>query len=60
MKYLLQIFLINSFYGRIIDLSPLLEKKKAGTLTLEDILENNDAVSEMRTNSESELSEMYN
>lgn len=60
MKYLLPIFLINSFYGRIIDLSPLLEKKKAGTLTLEDILENNDAVSEMRTNSESELSEMYN
>ena len=44
----------------MIDLSPLLEKKKAGTLTIEDILENNDAVGDIRTNPSSELIEMYN
>ena len=49
---------IYRFYGRTIDLSPLIEKKKAGTLTIEDILENNDAISDIRTNTLSELVDM--
>jgi hypothetical protein len=43
---------------KALDLEPLLDKKEDGTLTVEDLLESNDAVTDLKNNSNSQLADM--
>ena len=41
-----------------LDIDPLLEKKDEGTLTIEDLLESNDGVTDLKNNSSSQLADL--
>ena len=43
---------------KALDLDTLLEKKEEGTLTVEDLLESNDAVTDLKNNANSQLADM--
>ena len=43
---------------KALDLDPLLEKKLEGTLTVEELLESNDAVTDLKNNTTSQLADM--
>ena len=50
--------LIYYSFLKLLDLDPILERKRAEILTIEDILDNNDAMTDLKSNQSSQLEDL--
>ena len=56
LKYIFYLYYYS--FLKLLNLDPILERKKAEILTIEDILDNNDAMTDLKSNQSSQLEDL--